>query len=769
MNISSRLFRIFLTAGVVLGLLLLFSCSTASREASFLKRGQFYLEKKDYKRALLEFRNAQRVMPKDAEAYYQAALAYIGLNNPIEAYRSLTHATKLDPKRRDAHVKLAELLNTAPNKEFLLDAEQHEKAALGLSPDDPDALNALAVTELRLDNPQDAVRHLQQALAKSPQHVRSSISLAIIKLSQRDFRAAEEILRQAVSQDPKSVDARVGLSELYTLLNRADDAERTIRGALEIDPNSGTALLLLARIQSSKGQNDQLEQTLKKLSALPDEQFKTSHVVFLLRNGKMSEAIAELERLKGENPYDRNIRTYLVQAYLTANRVADANKILAAALQGNRRDVDALIQRAEIAFTTGNIRQARQDVIEVIHERTDSAKAHLLLARVNAVEGDLMNSRQELIEALRLNPSLVRARVEMAEYYINAHSPAAALSLLEQTPEGQKNYLSIAIARNWALFAAQDFRTMRRNLDADLRVRRFRDLLLQDAALKLVTRDISGARASFEEMLRQSPEDVAALKLLAQSYVAQKQPSVALDKVRFYAAQRAKSAPLQELLGIYLLANGKRAEARVAFLAAKAANPRYTPADFSLAQMDRDDGKPEAARKNLLAMIGSKDSNREAELIARLMMGDMESAAGNHTAEIEQWRKVVETDNHNVLALNNLAYALLEYANQPDEALKFAQKAAALAPDSPDVQDTLGWTFYRKGVYATSTQYLQHAVAADGKDTGTSAVVRKYHLAMACLQSGDRNCGMQALEAALKLNPNLPEAEMAESLLARSQ
>ena len=48
------------------------------------------------------------------------------------------------------------------------------------------------------------------------------------------------------------------------------------------------------------------------------------------------------------------------------------------------------------------------------------------------------------------------------------------------------------------------------------------------------------------------------------------------------------------------------------------------------------------------------------------------------------------------MALNGLAYLLAE-TRQPDEAIKYAQKAKELAPDSPAVDDTLGWTYFQKG------------------------------------------------------------------------
>ena len=52
--------------------------SPQAKEAEYLKRGAALLAKKDYGRAALEFRNAVKEMPKDAEPYYQLGLSLPG-------------------------------------------------------------------------------------------------------------------------------------------------------------------------------------------------------------------------------------------------------------------------------------------------------------------------------------------------------------------------------------------------------------------------------------------------------------------------------------------------------------------------------------------------------------------------------------------------------------------------------------------------------------------------------------------------------------------
>jgi Tetratricopeptide repeat. len=123
---------------------------------------------------------------------------------------------------------------------------------------------------------------------------------------------------------------------------------------------------------------------------------------------------------------------------------------------------------------------------------------------------------------------------------------------------------------------------------------------------------------------------------------------------------------------------------------------------------------------------------------------------------------VVELDSKNAYALNGLAYLLAD-AKRPDEALKYAQQAKELDPENAAVDDTLGWTYYQKGMYAMAVTHLESAAAHAG------TAVHKYHLAMAYLKAGDPARGRQNLEAALKMNPNLPEAQMARQIFANPQ
>jgi Tfp pilus assembly protein PilF len=107
-----------------------------------------------------------------------------------------------------------------------------------------------------------------------------------------------------------------------------------------------------------------------------------------------------------------------------------------------------------------------------------------------------------------------------------------------------------------------------------------------------------------------------------------------------------------------------------------------------------------------------------------------------------------------VIALNNLAALLCERAHQPDQALRWAQKAREAAPDDPTVADTLGWIYFRQGLFASAMPYLKAAGRSNLR-------VAKYHLALAYLKTGDAENGKRLLNEVLSATPQLREREPA--------
>ena len=91
------------------------SCSgdPQATKAKHLEKGNSYLGSSNYNEAIIEFKSAIQIDPKDAQAHYKLGLIYFnlgGLPNLQEAFKELTRSTELDPNNMDAQVKLGETL-----------------------------------------------------------------------------------------------------------------------------------------------------------------------------------------------------------------------------------------------------------------------------------------------------------------------------------------------------------------------------------------------------------------------------------------------------------------------------------------------------------------------------------------------------------------------------------------------------------------------------------------------------------------------------------
>lgn len=738
------------SAALALGIALLVGCggSPELKAKKFLRSGDEYFTKKDYSRALLQYQNASKLTPKDAEPHYRIGLAYLERGEAQNALREFQRALTADPKHRGAQLKIAEFLAISPDKNLVSEAVSRVAEAFGESPDDPEALDVLAVAKWNLGRREDAAEHLAEALKKFPTHLQSSVTLARLKLSSGDPAAAEEVLKKATADAPHSAAAALALGELYLLVAKPLEAEPVFKRALQIDGNNATALKALGMIQIATKRLDEADSTYRRLAALPGPENKRAHAVFLYQLGKRDDGIAELESLYKSDPKNRELRNPLVAAYIATNRTAAAEAVIATALKQNPKDADALVQRAELHLRSRRPDDAINDLNAAARFVPDSAVAHVLLARAYSAKGLSNNEVQELQRALELNPGLISARLSLERRFLVTNHGKAALSVIDAAPNRQKNTPIWASARIWALLGAGYLEDARKAIDQRLQQGRPSDALYQSAVLRFARQDYAGARRDLDELLQRGLVEPNVLAVMMRCYAAQKQLPQGVTRLKEIVAAHP-SAPRHNLLGEWYYRAQRTDDARAEFQLALQADPQLTAAKLFLAEIDIAAGRTAEAREALKGAMGAGGTQTD-NLGALLLYA--RALEGSPAEQIAAYRKVLELDDSNVMALNNLAYTLA--VERPDEALQLAQKAAELAPDDPHVQDTLALAHYRKGQYSAALQYLKRAV---GRPTATPQ--QQFHLGMAYIKAGETTRGQQLVNDALRKNAALANTE----------
>ena len=144
------------------------------------------------------------------------------------------------------------------------------------------------------------------------------------------------------------------------------------------------------------------------------------------------------------------------------------------------------------------------------------------------------------------------------------------------------------------------------------------------------------------------------------------------------------------------------------------------------------------------------------------MLGMLLEAQGRRADAETRYQQTLQIDPRAAVAANNLAWIYVASNRNLDEALKLAQVAHQELPDNPNVNDTLGWIYFRKNIPAIAVRHLELSVEKKADDPTS-----QYHLGMAYAQLGEFDKAKKSLERALALNDKFEGALEARQKLAQ--
>ena len=142
------------------------------------------------------------------------------------------------------------------------------------------------------------------------------------------------------------------------------------------------------------------------------------------------------------------------------------------------------------------------------------------------------------------------------------------------------------------------------------------------------------------------------------------------------------------------------------------------------------------------------------------MLAGAQQSQGQNAQAIEQYLYILERDRDNVSALNNIAW-LYQEDGIPD-GVKYAERAHELAPDRPEVTDTLGWLLVQNGDTNRGLVLLQEASM---KAPHIPEI--RYHMAVALAKAGRRDESRMVLDRLLKTGKDFQGVDEARKLRER--
>jgi len=582
---------------------------------------------------------------------------------------------------------------------------------------------------------------LEKMVGQNPNDTASSLNLALIRIQEKKYDEAQKILDDLQIKMPDSLPVKAAQISLYVERGNRAEAIRLSDKVVQQLQNA-SAYLLRARVYIALKQNDKALEDFGRVIALEPNKAENwaTRAEFYRMIGRVREAVPDAKKALELAPDNAGVQRGAALLFITAGTaplLGAAEAILDKALaaypqapapnQGDARQTEYTqlqLLKAQVLLRKGTgpgIEGARHLLREVTSRQPRLVEAWQWLAQLELSQEDPGRAADVALQGLTHNPDngpllLLKARAE------KVRSPAmAALTLkglLDQNPKDIEVLVDLADAYARADRTSQAVELLRQKVpEFEGPQRRRCEIAYAEALYANGQKD--EAKALFDKLMQAEPNDPTPTMTLAQQLRRERRWTEMNQLVRRWLTTHPTDADVATAIARVLAASGDKQALSIGEDILRTTldrNPQAMSALMLLAMMMQDEGRnEEAARRN---------------------------------------RQILEADPNSVVAMNNLAWALCEQENQPEqyqEALALTQRGLKIVPDYVDLLDTRGYAYYRLG--DSDKAMADFAKCIDLYPANSpSAATPRFHLAMTCAAVKRKTEAVQHLRMALDTN-----------------
>ena len=453
---------------------------------------------------------------------------------------------------------------------------------------------------------------------------------------------------------------------------------------------------------------------------------------------KALSAIDALEKKLPESPIPNNLRG---AALLSKGDVAGARRSFERALALDATYYPAAANLARMDLAQKKPDDAKKRFEAVLAKDPKNTQALLALAKLRAGQGGSTDEVAAMIsKAVAANPNDEASRLALIDHYLRNKSPGKAVTAAQDAIAALPNRPQLMEALGRAQRATGD------NNQAIATFRKLAEIApgsplpyLRMAEAQIASKSKDKAMESLRQVLAIKPDYVEAQRaVIALDLDAGRLPQ-AVAMARDVQKQRPKQSVGFIFEGDIYASKKKWNEAAAAY---RAGLKQVGSVDlaFKLHSMLRTSGNHAEADKFATSWL----ADHPKDDVFRLYLAEYATARKDYATAIQHYRVLLETHPNDPKLLNNLAWVLGQ-AKDP-QALEFAEKAYKLAPNSPNLLDTLGVLLVEKGDTARGLELLQKA---SGLAPGNASI--RLNLAKALLKAGQNDAAKKELEVLEKL------------------
>lgn len=581
---------------------------------------------------------------------------------------------------------------------------------------------------------------------------------AKLELGLEGYSKAEKLLRPVVAARPDDIEALNLLASALLAQGESVEAIELLARIAELQPDSTEAGVKLGAGFLAAGSEELGVETLRDVLAKDPgyEQADILIVLNYLRQNNISEAILAAQGYRDRNPDSATLYNLLGHAYLASKEQEKARAAFNNALELSPGDPGAASGLADFALSDKDYESAREYYKKVLEHNPDHMKTRMKIVESYAVEGkeqELSNSLQDILLAY---PRAMESRLVKARYYMGKGQLDMVLPLFGELTDEQKEAPE-------ALVTLAGF---------ELAVGRYNQALVTLGRLIKVRPDV----AQYHYLKSKAYAGLGDLETL----FAELERTLELDPNHFYAKiAMARWALLSNQIDIF--------EKELAELRAMAPENLDVVKLEVAGKQNRGDKKSamrlletlfeqEPTTSNVIALaahhqsVGNIDGaiallqlwieDHADDIKAREKLAEIYDSSNQVGGVVYQYREILKVDPEHVIALNNLAWHMLD--DDPGRALDYARAAITRSPDSSAILDTLAMAQMKNSSIVEARRSIDRALSL----SPTSPAIR-FHEAQIRVAEGDTIGAIDALTSLLKKNAVFSERAEAEMFLSQ--
>jgi tetratricopeptide (TPR) repeat protein len=765
----------------------------------YLESGNKYFDKGRYKEASIQYRNALKRDPKYGPAYYKLALVSLKTSDIGGAVSSLRRAVELihddQPDHWDAVVKLTEIYLAVANgdKQYM---DEVDKFIVQLRRHDPNSFDLhRLVGDLSYYKATEAYQKAQEAeknryveegnqrraeglafldaaaaeyrMADSikPGQQGVSMQLARALAAKGDFTGSETLYRRVIAKDKTYQNAYTELYRMFLFQKKPGDAEQVLKLAFDNNPKQYGFLTLLAMHYYGLQRHDEMVGVLNTIKSHAKD-FDQAYLTvgdFYLRTGDGEAAIREYKEgivkdVKKKATYQKRV----IEVLMRQGRRSDAAEINSQILKDNPTDNDARGLAATFLLDKGDVAKALAELQAVVTHAPDNPVSRYNLGRAHAARGEYEQARQQFQIAIDKNPNYVLARVAMAQLQVARQDFDAALKTAEAVLTIDKGNVNARLIESAALMGLKKFSDSRVLLDTMLKDNPGSpDVLFQLGVVNLAENRYQEAEDAFRRAYQLNPANSRGLMGIVETEMEQNKTEEALKLLQAESDKAPGRIDLLLSLANVAVRAGKfdfaiQTYGRILGQADKSVKPGEIYLRIGETYRRKGD-----ANNAIKALQKARETLPDSVYVLSALALVLDGASRKPEAK-QFYEATLKLEPDNAIVLNNLAYLLAETGADLNDALTKAQRAKQMRPDLPEVSDTLGWIYLKKGLADNAIEVFKDLVAKVPHQS-----TYRFHLGMAYSQKGDKTKAMEQLKEALKFNPQPDEKGKIQALIAK--